>query len=601
MENFVLYDEIGRGEHRIVYKGRKKGTIEYVAIHRVDKSKRVALQNSVKVSHSLKHKNIVEFFEWYETTNHLWLVVELCSGISLDTIITQDGYLPEKTVRLFGRDVIQALFYLHSNGIIYCDLVPSKVVLDSSGILKLNNFTLARFENELDDLDSDQGEFDMEDSLIEGSISRRILRGSPLYVAPELLKGGLHNKISDFWSLGCLLYECYTGTPPYIATKFDELITKIASEDIPYPVQGGESDKQKASSEFYSLVKLLLVKDSLKRIDWRELCSHPFWQGILDHLFVPETETNNFEENNMSNPAVMRVQSFDDDISASSTSQDHNSHSRNSEQESVSVSNSCDALSEVSNLGGLRQLTKGAAVADLRQVGHVSFDVLQHDLVSKENYQYSDVRELKRKKDLNASLKEFNLNSINQASVSEQGVDVGLNLNLVDLLYHPSDLEVSPIIDNRRIQKQPIFKWESKFLPFATFNLKKLQTLSKEEVEDHIAEILEFLGNYSIGTKNCNQMTAVRCKLHLLAYLCTITKYDKFTNALFETDFVKLVLPELKAPGSQDLKIRIGKYYVSNLAVSRAKLKKIVGGLGADPPICRQRKYHYISSKLERE
>ena len=80
MENFVLYEEVGRGEHSIVYKGRRKGTINFVAIHCIDKCKRPHITNLVRLTHEIDHTNVVKFYEWYETSNHLWLVVELCTG-----------------------------------------------------------------------------------------------------------------------------------------------------------------------------------------------------------------------------------------------------------------------------------------------------------------------------------------------------------------------------------------------------------------------------------------------------------------------------------------------------------------------------------------
>uniref|UniRef100_A0A286XAU7 Protein kinase domain-containing protein n=1 Tax=Cavia porcellus TaxID=10141 RepID=A0A286XAU7_CAVPO len=80
MENFILYEEIGRGSKTVVYKGRRKGTINFVAILCTEKCKRPEITNWVRLTHEIKHKNIVTFHEWYETSNHLWLVVELCTG-----------------------------------------------------------------------------------------------------------------------------------------------------------------------------------------------------------------------------------------------------------------------------------------------------------------------------------------------------------------------------------------------------------------------------------------------------------------------------------------------------------------------------------------
>jgi serine/threonine-protein kinase ULK4 len=80
----------------------------------------------------------------YETTNHLWLILEYCVGGDLDKILKQDMRLPESSVHDFGRDLLAAMQHLHSKGIIHCDLKPSNVLLDENGAIKLGGFSVAR-------------------------------------------------------------------------------------------------------------------------------------------------------------------------------------------------------------------------------------------------------------------------------------------------------------------------------------------------------------------------------------------------------------------------------------------------------------------------
>uniref|UniRef100_A0A3Q0RZJ2 Protein kinase domain-containing protein n=1 Tax=Amphilophus citrinellus TaxID=61819 RepID=A0A3Q0RZJ2_AMPCI len=86
MENFILYEELGTRRSSIVYKGRRKGNLSYVAIKCIDKTKRPEITNHVRLSQDLDHPNIVKFYEWYETINHLWLVVELCTDYNSNVI-----------------------------------------------------------------------------------------------------------------------------------------------------------------------------------------------------------------------------------------------------------------------------------------------------------------------------------------------------------------------------------------------------------------------------------------------------------------------------------------------------------------------------------
>ena len=174
MENYILYDEVGRGEHSVVYKGRKKGTIEFVAIHCVEKCKRLELRNIVRLTHEMDRLNVVKFREWYETTNYIWMEVELCTGDSLDAVLSQDKCLPVETVRQFGIEIAKALYYIHSLGILYCDLKPSRIMLDGAGVLKFSNFALARVEGEDDFYDGLQEEQNSDEKRRrEGSKRRR--------------------------------------------------------------------------------------------------------------------------------------------------------------------------------------------------------------------------------------------------------------------------------------------------------------------------------------------------------------------------------------------------------------------------------------------
>uniref|UniRef100_A0A672TI88 Unc-51 like kinase 4 n=1 Tax=Strigops habroptila TaxID=2489341 RepID=A0A672TI88_STRHB len=269
MENFVLYEEIGRGNKTVVYKGRRKGTINFVAILCTDKCKRAEITNWVRLTHKIRHKNIVTFHEWYETSNHLWLVVELCTGGSLESVIAQDEHLPEDVVREFGVDLITGLYHIHKLGIIFCELTPGKILLEGPGTLKLNNFCLAKMDGEnLEEyfalVGSEEGEGDVSESTPQRYLKNRF-RGSPLYAAPEAIKGEDFSKASDLWSLGCILYEMFSGCkPPFFSDSFSELIEKILCEDPLPPTPKGCSAFQKPSAEFISLLDGLLQKDPQK-------------------------------------------------------------------------------------------------------------------------------------------------------------------------------------------------------------------------------------------------------------------------------------------------------------------------------------------------
>ena len=148
MENYIIHEEIGKGQARTVCKGRKKGTINFVAVLSVEKSRRAAVTNWVRISHQISDENIVSFLEWYETSNHLWLVLELCTGGSLADILLQDKFLPLSEIRKMGADLCRGIYALQKHEICIGDLSPARCLLDGPGILKINNLSCAHFENE---------------------------------------------------------------------------------------------------------------------------------------------------------------------------------------------------------------------------------------------------------------------------------------------------------------------------------------------------------------------------------------------------------------------------------------------------------------------
>lgn len=106
-------------------------------------------------------------------------------------------------------------------------------------------------------------------------------RGTPCYMAPELFQdGGVHSFASDFWALGCVLYECYVGQPPFIGKEFTQLVNSVLSDPTP-------SLPGTPSRPFVNLINSLLIKDPAERIQWTEICGHAFWRTKFTMLQLP--------------------------------------------------------------------------------------------------------------------------------------------------------------------------------------------------------------------------------------------------------------------------------------------------------------------------
>ncbi|CAH8575350.1 unnamed protein product [Schistosoma bovis] len=273
MENFVLYDEIEKTNEQVIYKARRKGTIKYLAVACTEKHKRPVISNHVR------------FYEWYETSNHLWLVMELCTGGSLEQVIKEDRFLSENVVRKFGADIVRGLQYVHSRGVVFNRLLPSRFLLDGNGTVKLFDFSLAHAEDEI--LDDLLVQFCEEDDYNQGDFLRSLSVHSG-YDSPETISQYENSKSSDYWGLGCLFYNMFFGHPPFSGESQEELDKNILNRE---PNYSNPNVSIPPSPIFKSLLTLLLTKSSSKRISENDLIKHPFWHqriSVADSINLVE-------------------------------------------------------------------------------------------------------------------------------------------------------------------------------------------------------------------------------------------------------------------------------------------------------------------------
>ncbi|CCD14930.1 unnamed protein product [Trypanosoma congolense IL3000] len=263
MNNYQIYDEVGKGRYSIVYKGRLKKSIDYYAVSSIDKSQRQRVQTNVRFLRTANHPHVIKFHNWYETNNHLWVVTELCTGGDLRQVLHPENHLSEAAVRLYGGDIAEGLMYIHMCGVVYRDLKPSSILMDSTMTMRFYNFGISCA-------------FPVSSG--EGTV------GTARYMAPELFtKEGVPSMASDLWSFGCLLLEMRSGKPPFDAPDLETLIPSILTE--PYEPHEDLSD------DLNELLKMLLVKDPLKRATWEDVVACPFWQGRLqlpENPFPPQ-------------------------------------------------------------------------------------------------------------------------------------------------------------------------------------------------------------------------------------------------------------------------------------------------------------------------
>ncbi|XP_022762710.1 mitogen-activated protein kinase kinase kinase 17-like [Durio zibethinus] len=186
----------------------------------------------------------------------------MASGSLSDVAEKFGGALDEEVIRLYTRQILCGLKYLHENGIVHCDLKCKNVLLGSSGHVKLTDFGCAK---KLKDMKNKRG--------LEGSWQS--VGGTPLWMAPEVLRNEGLDYASDIWSLGCTVIEMATGRPPWS----DEVSNPVAAI-----LKIACSNQMPRFPSHFSREGLDFLDKCLERHPkWRwtaeELLEHPFISG----------------------------------------------------------------------------------------------------------------------------------------------------------------------------------------------------------------------------------------------------------------------------------------------------------------------------------
>ena len=168
-----------------------------------------------QVAARLRHPNIVTVHDIVATGATSLIVMELVEGETLQSKLRARGRLglPE-TIRLLGQ-VASALDLAHANQVVHRDVKPANIMIEPSGQVKVMDFGIAKLET------------------AANLTSTGLIMGTPNYMSPEQARGLKVDGRSDLFSLGCVLYECLTGTRPFQAESVSGILVKILTEEPP--------------------------------------------------------------------------------------------------------------------------------------------------------------------------------------------------------------------------------------------------------------------------------------------------------------------------------------------------------------------------------
>mmetsp|Transcript_3869 Transcript_3869/g.8765 ORF Transcript_3869/g.8765 Transcript_3869/m.8765 type:complete len:540 (-) Transcript_3869:484-2103(-) len=239
------------------------------------------------------HPFLVHLRFAFQTPTKLYLVMDYCNGGELFFHLKNTGRFAEKRAMLYAAEITSALEHLHSRKIIYRDLKPENVLLDSDGHVRVTDFGLAKDEMALTD-------------------KTHTFCGTPDYLAPEIIKGSGHGRGVDWWSLGTMIYEMLGGLPPYYSENVNLMYEQVLNCPLTFkPAKMFSEDAQDLLTGL--LQKSPEVRTGSSNKDALELKEHPWfapinWEKLMRREIVPEFKPN------VANP--LDVSNFDEEFTA---------------------------------------------------------------------------------------------------------------------------------------------------------------------------------------------------------------------------------------------------------------------------------------------
>ncbi|KAJ3019536.1 UNVERIFIED_CONTAM: camp-dependent protein kinase catalytic subunit [Siphonaria sp. JEL0065] len=240
--DFTIKKTVGTGSFGRVHLVKLNATGTYFALKALRKSDVIKMH---QVEHILNEKAILSVLDMpflvgmlasFQDAGHLYFVLEYIQGGELFSYLRRSGRFENNVAKFYAAEVCAAFEYLHARYIVYRDLKPENLLIDSKGHIKITDFGFAK------QIKDDQ---------------TWTLCGTPDYLAPEIIRAKGYGKSVDWWALGILIYEMIAGFPPFTDDDNIKLFEKITACKLRFP----EGFDKKAKD----LCKCLLTPDLSKR------------------------------------------------------------------------------------------------------------------------------------------------------------------------------------------------------------------------------------------------------------------------------------------------------------------------------------------------
>ena len=256
--DFTIVKELGSGSFGRVYLVTHKKTKANYAIKAIDKRNKANIEEKpyfrreVEVMYKIHHPNVIKLYSHFEDNNFCYFIMEYIAKGNMFGLIPTDKKkrISTQLVANLIKDIISAVYFLHnmSPPIIHRDIKPENVLLADNFVAKLTDFGWSNY--------------------IQEDQKRTTVCGTPIYLAPEIIKEQGHDERVDIWCIGVLLFELTTGTVPFPGNDIESLENNILKMRIQWPKEINVDAK--------NLISKILKLDPNARISLSDMLKHPF-------------------------------------------------------------------------------------------------------------------------------------------------------------------------------------------------------------------------------------------------------------------------------------------------------------------------------------
>ena len=276
ISDFEIIKELGIGTFGTVYLVSHKKTKVKYALKKIDKSLKENIEEKenfnreIEIMYKLNHPNIVKLYGHFEDEFYCYFIMQFIPNKNALNLIPQDNDPPDlQLIASVMKDVLKAVYYLHNMKpmIIHRDIKPENILLDKNNKAYLTDFGWSNYCPKF--------------------FRRNTLCGTPLYLAPEMIKNKPHDETVDIWCIGVVLFELITGKTPFAGKDIESVAINICKLNIAWPSYMDPNAKD--------LISKILKLNGKDRLSIQEILVHKFFSQFFPDA-VNELKQN-FQKN----------------------------------------------------------------------------------------------------------------------------------------------------------------------------------------------------------------------------------------------------------------------------------------------------------------